>query len=366
MILDWGAAMARFPAFSFLSAVLSIPVALGLSSPLLAQNTNFTEVNLAVTDAVVIPAYARFADATAALKTGAEGFCGDITADKLSQLQQQYHAAMDAWQGVQHLQFGPITYFNWNFRLQYWPDDNGTGSRQLDALIAAGDAAALQPEQFGQQSVGVQGLPALERLLFTENSLDELQGQPYRCQLVQAITRNIDEIGAGVHQRWVEEFRSTVASADERGFFESSEDATIDFLKSVVESVRRVQTQKLQDVIGESQAAARARRAESWRADRSLRNLQLNVAALRTTFNASMPALNTVLLPADIAGINAGFDKVEQSLAAAPEFNAALTNAEGWTALKQSQDELGTLFELLEAALKNTDLYLGFNSLDGD
>jgi uncharacterized protein len=360
MILDWGATMARFPTFPlFLVAVC-------LSPSLRAQSTDFTPVNLAVTDTVVIPAYARFAEATAALQANADGFCAAVTTDSLAALQQQYHSAMDAWQGVQHVQFGPITYFNWNFRLQYWPDDNGTGSRQLDALIAGGDAATLQGEQFGQQSVGVQGFPALERLLFAENSLTELQGQPFRCQLVQAVARNINEIGTGVHQRWVDEFRTTVANADERGFFESAEDATIDFLKSVVESVRRVQQQKLLDVMGETQAAARERRAESWRADRSLRNIRLNVAALRATFDASMPALNTVLVPADIDGIHAGFDKVEQSLAAADELNAALKTPEGWTALKQSADDLSALFELLEAAVKNTDLYLGFNSLDGD
>lgn len=351
--------MARFPCLPL--AVTAVC----LCSPLLAQNTNWTEVNLAVTDAVVIPAYAKFAGASAALQAGADGFCAAVTAESLAALQQQYNDAMDAWQGVQHVQFGPITYFNWNFRLQYWPDDNGTGGRQLDALIAGGDTAVLQGEQFGQQSVGVQGFPALERLLFAENSLDELKN-PYRCQLAQAIARNLGEIGQGVHQRWVDEFRTTVSNADERGFFESSEDATIDFLKSVVESTRRLQQQKIEAVIGENQAAARARRAESWRADRSVRNLRLNLAALHATFNASMPALNTVLVPADLQGIENAFTKAEQSLAAAPEMNAALETSEGWAALKQSAADLSALFESLEAALKNTDLYLGFNSLDGD
>ena len=38
----------------------------------------------------------------------------------------------------------------------------------------------------------------------------------------------------------------------------------------------------------------------------------------------------------------------------------------GHAALLQITSELDALFEALEAALKNTDLYLGFNSLDGD
>ncbi len=105
-----------------------------LASPLLqAQNTDWTPLNLAMTDAVVIPAYDRFAAATAPLAQHSDAFCSAVDADSLASLQQDFIAAYDGWQGVQHIQFGPITYFNWNFRLQFWPDDKGTGARQLDA-----------------------------------------------------------------------------------------------------------------------------------------------------------------------------------------------------------------------------------------
>src|SRR5690606_33040032 len=122
-----------------------------------ATNTDWTTVNLAVVDAHVIPSYNAFAVAAAALEESAAGFCAAPTAASLETLRAGYHATMDAWQSVQHIQFGPITYFNWNFRVQFWPDDNGTASRQLTALIAARDDSVLQPETFARQSVGVQG-----------------------------------------------------------------------------------------------------------------------------------------------------------------------------------------------------------------
>jgi predicted lipoprotein len=228
-------------------AALPVLLLACLSPAVQAQNTDWTTINLAMTDAVVIPAFNRFADSTKPLATDAAGFCTAVTADSLKKLQQDFTTAMDGWQGVQHVQFGP--------------DDKGTGSRQLDTLLAARDPKALEATAFAQQSVGVQGFPALERLLFSENSLKELQSEPYRCQVVQAIARNLDEISNGVAQRWRDEFRTTVAKADERGFFESAQDATIDYLKAVVESVRRVQRQKLEAVLGDNQAAARERRA---------------------------------------------------------------------------------------------------------
>ncbi len=340
---------------------------LSLSTALHAQNTDWTPLNLAMTDQVVIPAYERFANAAAPLAEHGAAFCAAVTEGSLKQLQQDYVAAAAAWQGVQHLQFGPITYFNWNFRLQFWPDEKGTGSRQLDALLAAADPAVLAPEAFAQQSVGVQGLPALEQLLFSEGALASLQSQPYRCQLVKAITYNVNDIAGGVAQRWRDEFRTTVATADERGFFESAQDATIDYLKAVVESIRRIQQQKLEAPLGDSQAAARERRAEAWRSDQSVPHLRSNIAALAALFNDSTPALSSVLVPDDLPAIGQAFAKLQQDLAAAPDsMNAALKTPEGYAALVLVRDDLDVLFELLEGAVKKTDLYLGFNSLDGD
>jgi len=340
--------------------------AIGLGQP----NENWTEVNLSVTDYQVIPAYAAFDRAAQGLGRAAGGFCGDINADSLSAFRNGYHAAMDAWQGIQHIQFGPITYFYWNFRLQYWPDEKGTSARQLDDLIASADPELLSSDSFPRESVGVQGFPALERLLFEDDSLQALQADPYRCQVAQTIARNIAEIAAGVHQRWVEEFRTTVANADERGFFESAQDATVDFLKAQIEPVRRVQQQKLEAVIGEAFGRQRIRRAESWRSERSLRNLKLNVAALEHQFNGSGEdpvLLNSVLQAGDIVTINGVFADLAASLDAVPDSLAeALETEAGYDRVKTVVTNLDRLFEALEAALKNTDLYLGFNSLDGD
>ena len=121
------------------------------------------------------------------------------------------------------------------------------------------------------------------------SSLADLQKSPFRCQLLQAIAHNIGDIGTNVAKRWKDEFRSTVANASQRGAFESDRDATLDFLKAVVEDVRRIAKDKLFNVTGETQAAAKERKAESWRSDRSVRNIRLNVDALQALFNQSKP-----------------------------------------------------------------------------
>jgi uncharacterized protein len=204
-------------------------------------------------------------------------------------------------------------------------------------------------------------------LLFDETSLADLQADPYRCQVLQTIAANIAEIATGVSERWVSEFRGTVEKADERGFFESSEDATIDYLKALVEPVRRIQQIKLEAIIGDTPEAVRERRAESWRSERTLRNIKLNVAALQQEFSASEPALSSVLQEADIAIVDAAFAKLSASLEAQPDALMDAVAVEGGHGkLLEVAANFDALFEALEAALKNTDLYLGFNSLDGD
>jgi predicted lipoprotein len=332
-----------------------------------AQSTDWNSVNLAVTDTHVLPAYARFAENSATLVPAATALCDQPGPESLAGMQAAFNDSMDAWQGVQHIQFGPITYFNWNFRLQFWPDDKGTGARQLTEMLAARDSSQLDTESFARQSVGVQGYPALERLIFDANSLQELQENPFQCQLVRAIAANLAEIAAGVEARWREEFRTTIANADERGFFESAEDATISYLKALVENVRRVQQQKLESVLGEDRAGSRVRRAESWRSDRSVRNLKLNAAAFHEIFSTSDPALSAVFVPEDVPVMEAAFAQLEADLALLPDsMNVALESDAGFAGLKAVRNDLGALFEALEASLKHTDLYLGFNSLDGD
>src|SRR5690606_40671690 len=77
-----------------------------------------------------------------------------------------------------------------------WSSDvcsSDLGARQLNALIAAKDAAVLEDDAFDRQSVGVQGFQAIESLLFGDDGLADLQDDAYRCEVLHAIAANIDE-----------------------------------------------------------------------------------------------------------------------------------------------------------------------------
>ena len=330
---------------------------------LLASDEAWTALNLKVTDELVIPGYQNMAANSVDLVNAAANFCTEISAEGLDSFKAAYHQSMADWQLIQHIQFGPITYFNWNYRLQYWPDERGTGARQLDALIGSGDESVLGSDSFARQSVGVQGLPALERILFDDNAIENFQGNPYLCLVSQTIVRNINEISSVVTQRWTDEYRAVVLDPVASGFYENAEDLSIDFLKALQEAIAKIRDLKLAPVLGDSFASSRNREAESWRSGRSLANIKINLLALQPLFLA----YTTAFYEEDVAAVQAAFNDLSANLKVLPDtMSAALENEEQYGRLRMLSGQVDAVHEALEAALKNTDLYLGFNSLDGD
>lgn len=333
------------------------------------QSADWKSLNLDLSNNVIVPAYRALADEAAAMNLQAQDFCAAPAPGAMASLQQDFHSTMDAWQAIQHVKFGPVTYFNWQFRMQYWPDDRGTGGRQLEAMLAAEDSSVLEAETFARQSVGVQGLPALERLLFDAEALQALQQAPYRCELLIAITANLSEISKGMADRWQDEFRLTAMLEDDSGFFEDLEDASTDFVKALVETVPVLYEQKLAVVLGDSREALRERRAESWRSGRSLRNLRVNLASLYEYYHADGGelAIESIFQANDAAAVESVFEQVlALSAGISDDFITQAATEEGYARLQALNTSLESLYEALETAVKNTDLYLGFNSLDGD
>jgi predicted lipoprotein len=336
---------------------------LAFGQNLITRDEDWTAINITVTDELVIPAYQHLQAQSSELIRAAEIFCAGLTASNLANLQNAYLETMAAWQAIQHIQFGPITYFNWNYRMQYWPDERGTSGRQLDALIAAADEAILSSNSFARQSVGVQGLPALERVLYANDALGKFQDNDYLCLLSMTIARNINEISSGVNQRWVDEYRALVLDPVADGLYEDAEDLSIDFLKALQESIAKIRDLKLLPVIGESFSASRNRSAESWRSENSLANIKNNIVSLEQLFLAYMAAFHEE----DNVAVTEKFTEITQILNSLPDsLSAALENEEQYNQVQSLYAGVDALHEALETALKNTDLYLGFNSLDGD
>ena len=113
---------------------------------------------------------------------------------------------MDDWQSLQWLRAGPAERFLRYYRFQIWPDRHGTVARQIRKLLRDETINVLDEKRFVQSSVAIQGLPAMEWLLFEQEQTDQAfvyNGSPtFRCHFLKAISANLKNISSGLLADW--------------------------------------------------------------------------------------------------------------------------------------------------------------------
>ena len=213
-------------------------------------------------DRVILPDYRAFASAAKAFETAAASEDAGLDA-----LRQGYHAAMDAWQAVQAIRFGPIAEAERHFRVQFWPDKRNLTARHLAGFIADADPEMLEPERFAAHSIALQGFPALERLLFEDaDALTGDGGEARYCRrLVRTIAANLAGIGAAVVEAWPAHRDLMLAPGDDNPVYRTAEESLRAVHAVLANGLERLVTLKLEPLLVDGPEDMRPRRAESWR-----------------------------------------------------------------------------------------------------
>ncbi|MGB0662646.1 MAG: imelysin family protein [Pontibacterium sp.] len=322
---------------------------------------------LASADQHFAPRYQALAETSATLASKVAATCNDP--GQLDEAKTAYHQAMDAWQGIQHMQVGPVTTLMRNFSMQYWPDTKNQGSRHLGKLLASNDPSQISQDALAHASIAVKGFPAMERLLFSDK---ELTG--FRCDTAAAISQYIATQAKDITLEWPD-FRDNglATAADVNDYYDEQLEAFVDVMKALVEPVEALRDQKLLRPLGASIEKAAPRRAESWRSERSLKNLKLNLQALSELYNGlnAEHTLSSLLVASGHGEIDQqivqAFAQIDQHLANMPEAMAPLlTSPEGYQNLVAVADEVKVLNYALNDAMDALEIQLGFNSRDGD
>lgn len=344
-----------------------------LSSLPLHADGSLRDANQAVVDQHIVPRYRQLAAATEELVGQADALCRAPDAAQLARLRDSYGKASDAWQGIQHLRFGPVELLLRYHRYQLWPDKRNTGAKQLGQLLAAQDPALLTPERFARSSVAVQGFSALERLLF-DNDAQPVAFTGYRCQLTRAVARNLADMSAEIVADWTagdSPYRSVLLRAGPgNAYFESDREVSSRLLNNLDTQLQVIIEQKLLRPLGNDIGEARVRRAEAWRSRRSLHNVAVNLQALQQLYRTGYAPL----LRASADGVRLDRqlrDAFATALVAAKGVDAPLVEIAKDPTRRPALQGLLTrcrqLKQLVSGPLPQAlDVPLGFNSLDGD
>ncbi|WP_057055886.1 imelysin family protein, partial [Bordetella pertussis] len=230
-------------------------------------------------DGYARPAFGRFAQATQSLNQDLGKWCARPDAAGAAQVRTGFAQVARAWAGVEFLRFGPLVQGNRYERLAFWPDTRNVMARQVQAALAAADPALLAPGALAGRSVALQGLPALEFVLYGETGLlqqPDAPGFAYGCQLAHAMARNAAGLAGELAQAWSAQGdfgRQFTHPAPANDLYRSPQEVAAEAVKALSTGLQFARDVKLLPVLGESAAAARPKRAAFWRSGQTAATL---------------------------------------------------------------------------------------------
>lgn len=297
----------------------------------------------------VVPGFRSLAEAAEQHAAAWKTYCAAPAAGRIDALKDSFNTLADRWAGIELVRSGPAAD---DFRLErfyFWPERKNAVERGIRAILDPAAAEARTPEGISQQSAAVQGLPAIERLLFANEPPGTGADGAIRCAAGEAIAVNAARLASAMRDGWV----ARAGQVNEAGKAALATD--------FVTALAIIKDTKIEAVIGKEAKGVKPRAAEFWRSGRPVRNIVLNLEALRSVAailvdgggeNAILPF--TLGTAADIAG---ALPPDLAALAASPERSRAVLLRD---AVDSAED---VAISEIPAALGVT---IGFNSLDGD
>jgi hypothetical protein len=353
-----------------------------------AADRPYAAFNGAFGSQIALPFLGNFEAATEGLAATAKVLHQAPSPASFAALLAAFHKTADAWMAAQLLRFGPLSQDQRLDRIAYWPEKRSITDKQMAAFIAAGDATKLEAQSFSTASVALQGLSALERLLFdgaltadskpaSDKALAHLTaGTPdatYRAGYILAIAENLRQIAHETRKAW-QDLAPRLAKGDQAGLAATAQEATGQIYAALLAEAQIIGDQKIGLALGKSVDLAKPRQAEQWRSGRSIHDIQLNLAALRLALIGDAAGAVIALVPTDQAGemkqrLTVAFDACDQAVGAISQpLDLAVSDTTGGRRQVETLlVKVNQLRDILGQDLpKAIGITLGFNELDGD
>lgn len=328
-------------------------------------------------DRVILPGYGALADKSATTAAAMAALCAAPGDAMLAEARAAFGDLAVAWSGVEMFRMGPARAENRYERMFFWPDRRGLGLRQVQGVIADADATATDVDALRGKSVAVQGLLALEYVLYGTDS-DGLSAPPadgYRCRYGEAIGGAIAANSAEMRDGWTapDGYAAVMrAPGPENPVYRSHGEVVQDILHSAREQIQIVRNIKLARPLGDSPAAAIPTQAPFWRSNLIIPTIRANIDAVSSLID---PGGIGAILPAgtDWMGGSLQFELASANTALASvkdtglDWETTVRSVAGHEKLAYTLIPLGSAFTLLEQRIPAAlGLTAGFNTLDGD
>ncbi len=334
---------------------------------------DFTPVIKQIIEQAVLPGYKNLKETAFAEEQIIKQLCIAPSAQNLELAQKKYRSLVAAWSSVEMYRIGPAIKNNRQEKLFFWPDRKSIGLRQVRKLIDTENKTAVSVESLQKKSVAVQGLLALEYVLFGKGSQELATAVPdsYRCSYGATISNAIGKTATDISDGWTDQggYADLMYTAGpDNPIYRSKGEVIQDFLRVGSEMIQSTRDLKIQNSIKSEPGKAKPKRAPLWRSDLTLFAFQESLKSVDHLFMAgglgSFTPRYTKSLRFELEQTN----KLFAQLDATPDHWIDLVKQE-----KSHENLTFVLIPLNGAKYVITDLIpqelglnLGFNSLDGD
>ena len=286
--------MRVFTRLALLSAVLlPLPVAAQETAPTVSalDAAKVPVVMARAVDEFIRPGYRRFTERAGAMQAAMTTLCGSPSALSLKEAHSTFGHVVEAWSRVEIVRVGPVIEGNRFERILFFPDRKGTGLKQVQAALAKPDPSVTSVETLKGKSVAMQGLGALEFVLFGtgSGSLTTAEGA-YRCQYGTAISANLERLGAELTDAW--DAPDGVAAAwkapgPANPLYRDEAEAARELLGVLVHAAETIRDQRIEQFYKGERKKALPRQAIYWRSGNTFRSITANIEGLRDLLNMS-------------------------------------------------------------------------------
>lgn len=331
-------------------------------------------------DQYIRPGYAELAESAAALNQSVGALCKEPSAAALKDARRAFAVTVEAWSRVEPIRFGPVAEEHRYERIFYWPDPKGLGVRQLREALTTGDQSVTDSATLAGKSVALQGLPALEYLLYGDDAdaLAKSGGEAtrgeaaFRCRFAASIAANVAAMTKAIEQGWQDGAPFTKAYLEpgpDNPAYHTPKEVTLELFKTFNAGIEMVRDQKMAKALGAKPEEARPQLAAFWRTGLSFSNMADNLAGARELFakggfarvvhDDSAGVEDSILFDLDHAiEVLRGMDKPIAEVVRSEELRAKLEALR--VSLKSAATTAG------DAIARGAGLTFGFNAMDGD
>ncbi|MBB3771239.1 hypothetical protein FHS55_001838 [Angulomicrobium tetraedrale] len=319
----------------------------------------------------LLPRYDTLAASTAAQRTAWEGFCKAPSMEGVAELKARFAAVSDAWTSVEFITFGPVMLSLRADRFNLFPERRNAVGRSVAEIVADPTDERLQPQRFFRLSAAVQGLPALERVLYDEGAAAALVAGPEaarRCQLGLAIADNLAGIAQDIRTGWGDRgsglLGQLVAGKSDPVYFPDPDSLLSRLVTDLAGAYQRAVDQRLLIVLGKSPEEAKPLLADRRRSGLAKETIVAEIASAGDLAGLLAKGLGTgdqAVLARTMAAARTAADALPADI------SAAATSAKG----RKQLEAAAAAFKAAQASVATAlaaglGVPLGFNALDGD